>query len=823
MIFSILNRNVLHGLLIFLLCSHLSAEVYVRDASTISDDTLDWMKKVADWQLTQSSWNSSVSWERGALHAGLMACYEATKDEKYLDSCRAWADKFSWQLASDSHHADNMACGQAYMELYLLDEQDPNRYLDFKNQSDTMVDDPVRFNCDISSGSETWWWCDALFMAPAGLVRLSRALDDQTYINGMHLMWSDTQSCLYDTDEHLFFRDINYLPPYNYSGQKVFWSRGNGWVIAGTARVLEYLPLDDSERQSYVTLLQEMAVKLADIQLEDGYWHSDLLSPDRYDNPETSGTGFFTFGIAWAVNNGLIDGGEYWDNVLAGWDALRAAVQDDGKLGWVQPVGADPQNTTADDTDVFGVGAYLLAGSEIYKYNLAHDSKTIELFDEYTSDSELALVWKGGSDNGTSSEISLGDFADNFMELTYKNDQLPYRSEVEYSFESAKDFTANEAYYLSLLVRGDSGNDASGIYVKVEDTSSNVSIQSLADTGVVQSEKWIELAIPLSDLAGIDIAQVQKLTIGVGSVDAVEASGNGTIRVDNICLKSSQCYPETLNDIVLDCKINMLDFAEIAEKWMFEYGDSVEPVDPGTDNLAAYWNMDGNFQDLAENGYDAVAGSDVTFADGHSGQAAYFSGNDYVSYLVCNNSSGLSFANGLTISAWVKTSWLSDQWASVVTKGIQTWRLIRNSTSGAISFHFNAAGGGEYQANGSTSIVDGQWHHLMAIYDGSSLRLYIDGTLDASTAAGAVNTSSDPVYIGSRVNNTTNRNWIGSIDDVRLYDIALSENNLLYLSENPGYMVIDTPEPGDLKLDGSVDIYDLEIVAQEWVQNNLWP
>ena len=810
-------------LLVVLLGSQLSAEVYVRDASTMSDETLDWMKKVADWQLTQWSWDSSVSWERGALHAGMMACYEATKDEKYLESCRDWAEKFDWQLASSSHHADNMACGQTYVELYLLDEQDPNRYLDFKSKNDSMVADPTRFNCDISGGSETWWWCDALFMAPPGLVRLSRALDDPSYIDCMHLMWSDTQSCLYDTEENLFFRDINYLPPYNYNGEKVFWSRGNGWVIAGTARVLEYLPLDDPQRPGYLTLLQEMAAKLADIQLDDGYWHSDLLSPERYNNPETSGTGFFTFGIAWAVNNGLIDESQYWGNVEAGWDALRAAVHSDGKLGWVQPVGADPQTTTADDSDVFGVGAYLLAGSEIYKYNLEHDENTLDIFEKYLSDAELKGSWKDGSENVTSSTIKLGDYADNFMELAYNNDQLPYYSEVGYDFDSPKDFTADEAYYLSILVHGDPDNSPDGIYVKIKDSSSNVSVQVLADTSIVQEGKWVELAIPILDFAGVDLSSIEAIVIAVGEPGSQVSSGKGVIRIDNIRLVKRQCYPLTIDDIVLDCKVDMVDIAEIAHKWMLEYGESVEPVDPGVTNLVAHWAMDGNSLDVTGNGHDAQVGSEVVFEEGYADQAAYFSGNDYVSYLLCDNSSGLDFVDGLTISVWIRSYWLSDQWASVITKGLQSWRLMRNGSSSALSFHFNALGGGEYQANGSTNVLDGQWHHVMAIYDGSQIRLYIDGELDASAAAGSVNTSGDPVYIGSRVNNTANRNWIGNIDDVRLYDIALTEQNLLYLADNPGYMVIDQPESADLLMDGAINALDLEMLVQQWLLDNKWP
>ncbi len=284
-------------LIVFVMSFPVFGQTGVRPASDISNDTIDWMKTVADWQLTQSSWDSSVSWERGALHAGLMACYEATKDETYLIKCREWAEKFNWQLGwNSSNHADNMACAQAYQELYFLDEQDSFRYQDFKDQSDDHVALWPEYTCS-GTGSDYWWWCDALFMAPPALVRLSRATGDPIYTNFMHMMWEDTQDCLYDTTEHLFFRDINYFYPgtQNCNGDKMFWSRGNGWVLAGTARTLQYLPLDDPNRPGYIILLQELSGKLRDIQQPDGYWYSDLLGPACYDNPESSGTGFFTF------------------------------------------------------------------------------------------------------------------------------------------------------------------------------------------------------------------------------------------------------------------------------------------------------------------------------------------------------------------------------------------------------------------------------------------------------------------------------------------------------------------------------------------------
>ena len=722
-----------------------------------------------------------------------------------------------------------MACAQAYLELYFLDEPDPFRYQDFKNQSDAHLALWPEYACSGTS-SNHWWWCDALFMAPPALVRLSRATGDPIYTNFMHMMWEDTQDCLYDTEESLFYRDTNYFwPAYNYNGEKVFWSRGNGWVVAGTARVLQYLPLDDPNRPAYAALLQQMSAKLADIQLPDGYWHSDLLSPERYDNPETSGTGFFTFGIAWGINNGLLDETTYWPTVQSGWEALKAAVQPNGLLGWVQPVGADPRGTSATTTDVFGVGAYLLAGSEVQKYLMANDPNSIERFESYLTDAALRAAWQDGRSNGTAAEVTLGDYGDNFMELTYQNDQAPYRAQVDYAFASPKNFLAHGSdYYLSVLVRGDTANTPEAIYVRLEDSSAASAVQVMTEPNVVQTEAWTELGFPLSHFSGINLQHITKLSIGVGVLDASASTGQGAIRIDNIHLYPVHCVAGQ-GDIVSDCRVNLLDFAMLAAEWMDEYAESVEPADPGAASLMAYWPMDGDYHDVTGNGYDAspVSGSgSLSFVDpGYSGQSADFDGD---SGLECAGSTTMDLTGGGTVSAWIKSSGQTDQWACIVAKGLNSWRFIRNNyaTGNEIAFHFNRDGSGEFQANGNTPVMDNEWHHVMGVYDGSTIRLYIDGQLDAwaDTGTAALATSADPVYIGSRVDRLSDRSWNGQIDEVRIYDTALDEPGILWLSESQGYIrVPDPPRPTDLVPDGVIDLSDLDKLLEGWTQETYWP
>ncbi|HOK65174.1 MAG TPA: glycoside hydrolase family 88 protein [Anaerohalosphaeraceae bacterium] len=791
----------------------------IRPASQLSNPYIEWMKKVADWQLTQSTWNSSVSWERGALFAGMMACYEVTKDEKYLDKSRQWAQQYNWRMASDSRHADNHACAQTYLELYLLDEPDPVRYAHFKYVADIMVNDPRHFYCNVASGSNVWWWCDALFMAPPAFVRLGRILNNSSYADLMHMMWGETQSCLYDVEEHLFFRDITYFDD-RYNDKKVYWSRGNGWVLAGTARVLQYLPPDDPFRSRYITLLQEMAAKLITLQQPDGFWHSDLLSPERYNNPESSGTGFFTYGIAWGINNGFLDEQTYWPAAQAGWEALKSAVQPSGLLGWVQPVGAGPAATSPTTTDVFGVGAYLLAGSEIQKYVLQKDPTTIDLFETYQTDAQLKAVWNDGTVNGTASEIVLGNFGDKFLQMTYRNDRTPYRSEIQMVFAAPKDFTLNGSAYLSILVRGKADNTPDLVYVRLEDGQGRTAVQTLSDPNAVRTAIWMELGFPLSGFEGIDRTQIVKLTVGIGNPSASSAGGQGTVRIDNIRLMPLQCIGAA-EDFTGNCEVDLEDLALLAADWMEDYAVTITPTNPGTANLLAYWPMEGTFQDMTENGFNAVAGGTPVFDAGKSGQAVYLNGT---SYLACQNSGSISLQQGGSITAWVKSGGLSFPWASVVSKGISSWRLIRNNVSSAMSFHFNIAGGGEYQANGTTPILDNQWHHLAAVYDGSRIALYVDGVLDASCPTpNPVNVTSDLVWIGGRVDRPFDRNWTGWIDEVRIYTIPLTEEHIRFLAGLGPLRIIPAPRPSDLVFDGMIDMNDLAAFVLGWLRNSYWP
>ncbi|MEN8966215.1 MAG: glycoside hydrolase family 88 protein, partial [Polaribacter sp.] len=217
-----------------------------------------------------------------------------------------------------------------------------------------------------------WWWCDALFMAPPVVNLYAKHTKQPKYLEAMHKYYMEAYNRLYDKEENLFARDMRFVWQGKDSdrkepnGKKVFWSRGNGWVLGGLALLLDDMPKDYEHRDFYVNLYKEMASKILKIQPEDGLWRTSLLSPESYNHGEVSGSGFYTFALAWGINNGLLDK-KHTPAVKKAWKGLAACQHEDGRVGWVQNIGAFPEPASADSWQNFGTGAYLLAGSEVLK------------------------------------------------------------------------------------------------------------------------------------------------------------------------------------------------------------------------------------------------------------------------------------------------------------------------------------------------------------------------------------------------------------------------------------------------------------------------
>jgi rhamnogalacturonyl hydrolase YesR len=317
------------------------------------------LRKVADWQLERARPNFNKDWTYAALYAGFMAVPSDVAGSRYQDAMLEMSKGFSWELGPRVAHADDEAIGQTYMQLY-LEHRDPAMMAPTRQSFNTVMDLPE------DPAKPLWWWCDALFMAPPVLAELSKATGNRRYLIFLDHEWSITSGKLYDPVQHLFYRDASFLNQHEQNGKNIFWSRGNGWVMAGLARVLEYMPKDDPLRPKYVQQLQQMAAAVAPLQGRDGLWRPGLLDAGAYRLPENSGSAFITYALAYGIEENLLERNRYLPVVKKAWAGLLSHVYEDGRLGCIQPIGAAPGAFTATSSYVYGVGAYLLAGSEIY-------------------------------------------------------------------------------------------------------------------------------------------------------------------------------------------------------------------------------------------------------------------------------------------------------------------------------------------------------------------------------------------------------------------------------------------------------------------------
>ncbi|MEI7898666.1 MAG: glycoside hydrolase family 88 protein [bacterium] len=333
------------------------------------------MCRVGKWMLahrqeTPGGQRRDTDWTVGAWYAGEYALYDLTRDPFFLAPLLAMEKTTGWRVGPSPLFADDQCIAQTYLDLYLNVSPDPSLIAHVRGVCDAMIaypsDQPMTNHMSVCFKGE-WSWCDSLFMGPAVWSKLSLATGDNKYLAFMDKKWQKTRDFLYDADEHLYFRDASYFTKKEANGKKVFWSRGNGWVLAGLARVLETLPSDFPSRPRYERQFKEMAGKIVACQQPDGLWHASLLDPASFPLPETSGSGFYCYALAWGINNGLLDRAAYEPAVWKAWSALAGCVTEDGKLTHVQPIGADPKAFNPDSTEVYGVGAFLLAGREVYR------------------------------------------------------------------------------------------------------------------------------------------------------------------------------------------------------------------------------------------------------------------------------------------------------------------------------------------------------------------------------------------------------------------------------------------------------------------------
>jgi rhamnogalacturonyl hydrolase YesR len=342
------------------------------------------MKRAMDFQVKDygptpnARW---INWQAAPFWSGVMACYKATGDEAFYQAAKRAGEGSNWKVERRTFHADDVAVGQAYLDLYLKDK-DPKMIEDVKARIDQYFDKKTVTRSEVGraggsggtagswdfSGRTVWWWCDALFMAPPVMARLTAATGDRKYVDLMNKMYFDVVDFLYDKEEGFFFRDDRFFFPgrQTANGKKVFWGRGNGWVYAGLVRILDYLPQDDPMRPKYMELYQQMTVALLKHQGEDGMWRSSLNDLAWAPVKESSSTGFFVYGIVAGVNRGWLDRSKHLPVALKGWAGLCGVMNPNGSIGYTQPVSDQPVAPTPESVKDYCQGGFLLSASEIY-------------------------------------------------------------------------------------------------------------------------------------------------------------------------------------------------------------------------------------------------------------------------------------------------------------------------------------------------------------------------------------------------------------------------------------------------------------------------
>ena len=338
-------------------------------------------------------------WDNAAYHTGNMEAFLLTGEKRYLDYSIRWAEHNNWSGATESDPAkweyknygedqrhvlfgDWQICFQTYIDIYQLamgrmaPVNGKLERLDISGGPDRCVaraKEVMGYEAR-SKANDYWWWADALYMVMPVMTKMYKLTGDERYLDKLYENLLYTDSIMLDQETGLYFRDGKYVYPKHKteSGKKDFWARGDGWVLAGLAKVLQDMPQQYKHRQFFVDKYVRLAKAVAALQQKEGYWTRSMMDPQQAPGPETSGTAFFTYGILWGVNHGYLAKKEFKPVIKKAWKYLtETALQADGKLGYVQPIGekAIPgQVVDANSQANFGVGAFLLAACEYVGY-----------------------------------------------------------------------------------------------------------------------------------------------------------------------------------------------------------------------------------------------------------------------------------------------------------------------------------------------------------------------------------------------------------------------------------------------------------------------
>jgi unsaturated rhamnogalacturonyl hydrolase len=331
-------------------------------------DVLAAMRKANDWQKAHPFMGADDrNWERGTWYTGVMAAWKATKDRSFFEQALEWGRLHKWQVGTEWGGGNRLFCVETWLELY------------FARKERAMIEPTIAWldtkAPNSPAGARRWYlekkidaeraYVDALYGAPA-LAMLAKATGNRRYLEIMHAFFEDITAELFDKDTGLYYRDARYIGRTTPNGRKVLWSRGNGWAFAGIARILEYLPASDPKRERYVEAFRRMAAELVKRQPADGLWRPNLDDAESPPMPETSGTGFFCYGLGWGIRRKILPRAAYLPAVKKSWAGLSASLTPEGRVQWGKQEDAAPNPLARESTHEYVTGTFLLAGAEVY-------------------------------------------------------------------------------------------------------------------------------------------------------------------------------------------------------------------------------------------------------------------------------------------------------------------------------------------------------------------------------------------------------------------------------------------------------------------------
>jgi len=374
-----MQTKVLSLSLITLLCCNLQGAPDEWTLETIQKNAV----LAADWMNANPKKHSHLDWTYGAYYSGITALGLSDPALPYLDQIRELGRTNGWGHLPRTYHADDHCIGQSWLEIAAVDNH-PVAAERLQLCFDYIMANPYCGSLDFTkkNNQNRWSWCDALFMSPTVFVKMAGLTGDEKYLHFMDQEFKATTDLLYSQTDHLYYRDSRFFDQKTKNGKGVFWCRGNGWVFGGLAIMLRDLPADWPTRPFYEKTFREMAAALKQAQHSDGAWRPSLLDQEDPDLPEMSGTSFFTFGLLWGINNGILDEAEYLPCVRKAWSVICRNINAEGRLGWVQPIGDRPNAYTENDYEVYAVGAFLNAAVELKAYVVGQSSpgrKTISV------------------------------------------------------------------------------------------------------------------------------------------------------------------------------------------------------------------------------------------------------------------------------------------------------------------------------------------------------------------------------------------------------------------------------------------------------------